>query len=72
MSTYKAYLVFNAADEKTVTFSYPSKSAISSANMITVMDAFITNGSIFKTEPVSKKAAYIVATDQTNIDISGS
>lgn len=70
MSTYKAYLVFNAADDKTVTFSYPSKSAVNSTNMKTVMDAFITNGSIFQTPPVSKKAAYIIATDQTNIDIS--
>lgn len=70
MPNYKAYLQFYDGDGKTITYSYPSKNAIASADMKQVMTSFITNGAIFKKVPVTKKAAYIIATTQSDIDIS--
>ena len=71
MPSYKMVMQFLDGDGKTISQTYNyvqgSPSAVSTK---AAMDAIVTNGAIFKKVPVSKKACYVVATTQTNINIS--
>lgn len=69
--TYKLVLDFLTAAEKTTRFTYNYADANNEASDVTtLMNAIITNGSIFKNVPVTKKAAKLVATEETAYNIA--
>ena len=57
------------AHERNFSFAYASPTATSNA-IKTAAQAIITNGSIFTYVPVSAKAAKLVTTTETNININ--
>lgn len=67
----KLTLTFGTADGKSATMSYKYvKSDITSANVKALINAILTNGVIFASNPVTAKGAKLVQTEETAIDIS--
>ena len=54
---------------KTWSFNY-AKSNASTANINALMDAMITNGSIYKYPPLTKESATIIQTSEINVPVS--
>lgn len=72
-ATYKLVCQYTTTDGGTLTQSFAYAMApnnIGSNDVNKLMNAVITNNTLFKKTPVSKKAAYIVATEQTSITLS--
>lgn len=70
-SSYKLVCQYVTSDGGSTTHSFPyAMSDLSTQAVNTFMNTIITNGSIFKKVPVSKKAAYLIETEQTDFSIT--
>lgn len=70
MST-KLVLDFTTADGGTARFNYNyCDPEVSTANIKTLMQTMITNGSVFSKPPLAQKAAKLVTTTETTLDLS--
>lgn len=71
-TTYKLVCQFQGANGTINHSYYTEKTAaqMTAAIVNAYMNACVTYGTLFKDVPISKKGAYIVATDKTEITLS--
>lgn len=70
MSSIKLVMGFGTTDgSKTVSLNY-AKSSVSPSQVKTLMQAFITNGTIFEAQPLTMRSAKLVTTSETPFDLS--
>ena len=70
-TTTKIVLDFAKANGSTCTQTYEhARQDVSNANIKSLMQGIVANGAIFTNVPVAIKAAKIVTTDTTDVDLS--
>ena len=67
----KLVMSFNDGEGITRKFTYNYiKPGLTTTNLKNLMNGMITNGSVFKYPPATKKSAKLVTTTETEIDVS--
>ena len=71
MSTTKLVLEFTDAGgiSRTFNYNYIESTAATQTRIKNLMNSMITNGSIFAHVPMTKKAARLVTTTETNVEV---
>lgn len=70
-ATTKLVMTFTGTNNNDVTLSYNyAKSDASTANIKSLIQGIITNGSIFSNPPVSAKEAKLITTTETEVDLN--
>lgn len=70
-TTTKLALTFNTSSDKVTTLNFAyAKPTVTEAQVQTLANAIVTNGSIYRKVPLSVKTIKLITTDTTDFDIA--